>query len=280
MSINETIKDFVAFDLETTGFSREYDGITQIGAIRVKDGKIMTGEKDRFNKLVYQGNGYGRRIPPDVVALTGITNEMVSRADPIEKVLPEFLEFAGDDILVGYNCDRFDSSFLYAACRHCNTSMNNRFVDGVYLAKKYIRSKTPGCLKYNLGLITELLGLKNEAAHNAYYDAYVTAQVYLRLCEENIPEPVYVNTTYVRNEKNVDIRNKDGVNPGIASYLDKTVEMLWQMYPDGVLPDTLYKFSSETGIVLYEFRKKVKAAYGIRFEQYLAQCGFTSIPLS
>src|SRR5689334_24890543 len=99
---------FVVFDLETTGGSPDEDAITEIGAVKVCGGEVL-GE---FATLVDPGRG----IPPEIVALTGITDAMVYQAPRLDEVLPAFLEFAAGSALVAHNSG-FDVTFMKAACR-------------------------------------------------------------------------------------------------------------------------------------------------------------------
>src|SRR6201999_132514 len=107
---------FVVVDLETTGGRAtadgdDFDAITEIGAVKVRGGKVL-GE---LATLVDPG----RSIPPQIVALTGITSAMVCDAPKIEAVLPAFLEFARGAVLVAHNAG-FDVGFLRAAARRCD----------------------------------------------------------------------------------------------------------------------------------------------------------------
>jgi DNA polymerase-3 subunit epsilon len=101
---------FVVLDLETTGGSAAEDAITEVGAVKVRGGERL-GE---LATLVDPGSG----IPPSVVALTGITEAMVSDAPLLATVLPSVLEFLAGAVLVAHNSP-FDTGFLRAACeRH------------------------------------------------------------------------------------------------------------------------------------------------------------------
>lgn len=99
---------FCVLDLETTGGSANTCEITEIGAVKYRGGEVM----GTFQTLVNPGTG----IPPFITILTGITQAMVCEAPRIEAVLPSFLEFCHDAVLVGHNI-RFDLSFLDAAAR-------------------------------------------------------------------------------------------------------------------------------------------------------------------
>jgi len=105
--------DFVVVDLETTGWLDDAASITEIGAVRFGSGRPMT----EFSALVNPGGP----IPPDITALTGITDAMVRDAPPIEVVLPGLLEFAAGSVLAAHNAP-FDVGFLTAACRGCGIS--------------------------------------------------------------------------------------------------------------------------------------------------------------
>ncbi|MGD9796075.1 MAG: exonuclease domain-containing protein, partial [Acidimicrobiia bacterium] len=94
---------FCIFDLETTGGSPEHCGITEIGAVLVRGGECL----GTFQTMVNPGCA----IPPEITVLTGITQSMVMTAPRIESVLPTFLEFARDAVLVGHNV-RFDLGFM------------------------------------------------------------------------------------------------------------------------------------------------------------------------
>jgi DNA polymerase III subunit epsilon len=97
---------FCVLDLETTGGSPNECFITEIGAVKVRGGDCL----GTFQTLVNPGQA----IPPEITVLTGITQAMVTRAPRIESVLPTFLEFIGDAVVVGHNV-RFDLGFLGAA---------------------------------------------------------------------------------------------------------------------------------------------------------------------
>lgn len=97
--MHKVIKDYVCFDLETTGFGKTAE-IIEIGAIKVRDGTTV----DKFSELVKPTN----RISGVVTALTGISQNDVADARNISEVLPDFLEFIGNDILLGHNIASFD----------------------------------------------------------------------------------------------------------------------------------------------------------------------------
>lgn len=89
------IKDYIAFDLETTGLSVETDQIIEIGALKVRDGKIV----DRFMEFLKPD----KPISSIITGITGITNSMVADARDTETVIRDFVEFCEDDVLIGHN---------------------------------------------------------------------------------------------------------------------------------------------------------------------------------
>src|SRR5690554_4408839 len=119
---------FVVVDLETTGTSARENTITEIGAVKMRGGEVI-GD---FQTFVNPGSP----IPPFIVALTGITDAMVVAAPRIEQVLPTFLEFLGDAVLVAHNA-RFDVGFLKAACKaHVYEWPDPEVVDTLILARR------------------------------------------------------------------------------------------------------------------------------------------------
>ena len=121
-SLIEYVPDYVVFDLETTGTSCYNDRIVEIAAVKVSGGKVI----DEFSSLVNPEMS----IPYFASQVNGITDEMVEDEPTICEVLPEFLEFIGDSVLVGHNIHTFDMKFV---CRDCETfvgrSLQNDFVD-------------------------------------------------------------------------------------------------------------------------------------------------------
>ena len=173
----QPLKSFVAFDLETTGFSDRIDSITEIGAIKVVDGQIVETSEFIFQELVKPM--FNRKIPHNVEQLTGITNEMVSNARNIQEIFPDFARFIGDNVLIGYNNASFDNRMLIRAGRYSRTIISNEFLDIKPLAKQKLALEN-----YKLGTVSESIGIKNLQAHRALADAITTAKVYLKLCEE------------------------------------------------------------------------------------------------
>ena len=168
---------FCVLDLETTGGSANSCEITEIGAVKYRGGEVL----GTFQTLVNPGTG----IPPFITILTGITQAMVCEAPRIEAVLPSFLEFCHDAVLVGHNV-RFDLSFLDAAARRLDyplagtEPLARRVVDTVGLARRLIRAEVR-----DLTLATLAVHLRSPIAptHRALDDARATAHVFHALLE-------------------------------------------------------------------------------------------------
>lgn len=93
----------MVFDIETTGLLKYRDAITEIGAVRVENGEIT----ETYNQLINPE----RILPEKIVEITGITDAMLADKPKIDEVLPGFLDFCGDSLLVGQNTD-FDVGFI------------------------------------------------------------------------------------------------------------------------------------------------------------------------
>ena len=164
---------FVVVDLETTGGSAERDGITEIGAVKVRAGERV-GE---LATLVDPGTG----IPPQVVALTGITTALVSGAPRLPEVLPSLLEFLGTGVLVAHNAP-FDAGFLRSACERLGAPWPRPpIVCTARLARAVLSREEAPSVK--LGALAELFGTSTRPTHRALADARATVEVLHHLLE-------------------------------------------------------------------------------------------------
>ena len=170
---------FVVFDIETTGLSKETESITEIGAVKVVDGKII----DRFSTFVNPE----RPIPAEITKLTGITNEMVADAPVITEILPKFLEFCQDAVLVAHNAN-FDTGFIRLnAERKCGIEVKNTVLDTFELS----RALLPELKKHKLDIVCEQLGGSLEGHHRAVNDAEATAEVFLKFIDMLVEKEIY-----------------------------------------------------------------------------------------
>ncbi len=182
---------FVAFDLETTGFS-DIDSIIEIGAIRVVGGVVQETAEFTFQELVFPMDH--KRVKPEITALTGITDAEVRKARPINEVLPDFMRFVGGDILLGFNCMSFDSRFMTRAGRYTNIIITNPYFDVMHYASAFKDKLGLSSKKVSLGELSQMLDIENPRAHRALADAVTTARVFLKLKEYDIaPESVLVD---------------------------------------------------------------------------------------
>ena len=162
-----TLEDsFVVFDLETTGFSPFKNKIIEIGAVKVQGAKIL----DKFSYFVNPEVP----IPFRIENLTGINDAMVQDADTIETVLPAFLEFIGDAVLVAHNAS-FDMSFLEHNAFLVGLEREFTSVDTVGLARVLL----PNISKYKLNYVAKELKISLENHHRAVDDAGATAEIFL-----------------------------------------------------------------------------------------------------
>ena len=176
-----SFSSFVAFDLETTGISTTYDNIIEIGAVKVVDGEVIDTQEFCFQEFVYPMDS--RKILPEITELTGITPDDVRQARKIQEVLPDFMRFVGDNVLVGFNCMTFDSRFMVRAGRHSNTIIRNYYFDVMHYASQFkdILGVETVNGRVKLEVLSEKLNLPNPRAHRALADALTTARIYLKL---------------------------------------------------------------------------------------------------
>jgi len=126
-SLLNFIDEYIVFDLETTGLDPSYDDIIEIAAIHIKSGSVIAEYQSLINP--------GYEIDEFITNLTGITNEMLYNAPGIQDILPSFIDFLGDHILIAHNAN-FDINFLYDNCIvHLGKPLSNDFVDTMRLGR-------------------------------------------------------------------------------------------------------------------------------------------------
>ena len=163
--------EFVVFDIETTGLSKERDKITEIGAVKIKNGKIT----DSFSTFVNPMEP----ISYEITKLTGITDEMVKDAPNINEVLPKFFDFFADSILVAHNAN-FDVGFIRKAASNAGLKhIKNTVIDTVELAKSLL----PELSRYKLNFVCEAMDVQLKGHHRAVNDAQATAEVFVKFIE-------------------------------------------------------------------------------------------------
>lgn len=164
--------EYVVIDCETTGLHPERQRVTEVAAIRLKNGKRI----EAFETLV---NPH-RRIPDYISSFTGITNEMTANAPGFGRVATKLREFIGSSVVVGHNIP-FDIRFLDYEFRRLNQPpLLNETVDTITLALRLY----PGLKRPNLDRLAALVGVPSTNRHRAYGDALITAEAFVRLLQK------------------------------------------------------------------------------------------------
>lgn len=161
---------FVVFDIETTGIGAKSNQIIEIGAVRIVDGAI----EETFNEFVNPQ----RPIPFHIQELTHINDAMVSGADTIEQVLPRFLEFVGDAVLVAHNAN-FDVGFINQKAMDMGIETDFTVIDTVAVARALLKDLK----RFKLDTVAKRLGVSLENHHRAVDDATATAEIFVKMIE-------------------------------------------------------------------------------------------------
>lgn len=168
--LNQYVKDYIVFDLETTGFRFGLDEIIEVSALKVKNSEVV----EEFSSLVRPGIN----IPPAATAVNGITDLMVRDAPELETVIGEFLEFIETGILVGHNIHSFDTNFIYdAAMQVFQKEIKNDYIDTLYLAKRGL----PQLGHHKLSDVSEYFQIDTAGAHRALNDCIMNQKCYEKL---------------------------------------------------------------------------------------------------
>ncbi len=169
--------EMIVFDIETTGLSNRSCKIIEIGAVKIKAGEII----DTMDIFVDPECP----IPAEITELTSITDDMVRGAPKEAEAVKQFLDFAGDRLLIAHNAN-FDVGFIRVACERCGYEFGNTFLDTVGLSK-YVN---PELNRHKLNIIAEHYKLEDFHHHRASDDATVLARIFFimldRLKKEGI----------------------------------------------------------------------------------------------
>jgi DNA polymerase-3 subunit alpha (Gram-positive type) len=161
---------FVVFDIETTGLYAEKDKITEIGAVKLLNGKVT----DTFSTFINPGIA----IPEFITKLTGINDAMVADAPGIEAALDRFLAFVGDLPVVAHNAS-FDTGFIKYQARAAGRKFDNAIIDTLQMS----RNLFPKLSRHKLDVVAKHLGIKLENHHRAVDDSMATAEIFLKCLE-------------------------------------------------------------------------------------------------
>jgi len=174
--------EFVCFDTELTGLNHRRDTIVSIGAVRIKNLRIVAGEN--FFTYVHPE----RDLPKDSTLIHQITPQQIANAPKLSSVLPAFVEFCGESLLVGHYVD-LDMAFLNRAMRQVmGGTLQNPCVDSMRLAQAFhehrrrtYRGRPIATVTYNLAHLAEEFDLPSFTKHDALEDALQTAYLFLFL---------------------------------------------------------------------------------------------------
>lgn len=160
---------FVSIDVEATGVDPSKSDIIEIACVRVEGGIIT----DRFSTLVNPGYF----LPQRITELTGITNAMLVGKPRMEDVLPRFLRFVGNNIIVAHRVEK-DIAFID---KYYKELYGKRFRPPHICTFNLAKNVLPNLKRYTLKDIADYLGVEYRRVHRAVDDAQTTAFVFLEL---------------------------------------------------------------------------------------------------
>ena len=155
----------MAVDLEMTGLNARCDSILEIGAVRVKNKEV-----EEVYEAMIRPQG---KLSQEVTQLTGITDEMACKGRAMDEVFPAFLEFCGEDVLLGHNVV-FDYGFLKQAAMDRDVAFERQGVDTLKIARKLLPPED----KKTLQLLCDRYGIHRERRHRALDDALAARDLY------------------------------------------------------------------------------------------------------
>ncbi|ALF23727.1 PolC-type DNA polymerase III [Fusobacterium nucleatum] len=192
-------EEFVVFDIETTGLNSHTNEIIEIGAVKIKAGRIV----DRYSQLINPG----RPIPYHITEITSITDEQVANEPKIDEVIGKFVDFIGDAVLVAHNAP-FDMGFIKRDIKkYLNIDYQCSVIDTLQMA----RDLFPDLKKYGLGDLNKTLGLALEKHHRAVDDSQATANMFIifldKYKEKGLEYMKDINVGFEVNVKKQSLKN-------------------------------------------------------------------------
>lgn len=164
-SLTEFLKDYTVIDIETTGLSPTNNEIIELSALKVRNDIVI----EKFSALIK---------PKEIISgfishLTGITDELVCESLPVEGVLPEYVKFIADDVILGHNVN-FDINFIYDNLKkHNGREFSNDYIDTMRLSRKHLRLKSNSLKSLAKHYKVDLKG-----HHRALNDCLITFNIY------------------------------------------------------------------------------------------------------
>ena len=238
--------EYCVLDIETTGIPYRSEMITELGAIKIKNGEII----DEFECFVNPE----KPIPYEVVQVTHITDDMVKSAKTIKDVLPEFIKFCGDNVLVAHNAN-FDIGFLRYQANKLGLKFDNTYIDTLSLAKDLF----PEFTKYKLGIIATNLRIKLDVAHRALDDVKTLVKVFEVMLEKLKEQGVTkLNDIDAISSKNMNIKKLPTYHAIIIAKNSVGLKNLYKLisfshldyfYKRPRIPKSIYKKYSE-GLII------------------------------
>ncbi len=220
--------EFVAFDIETTGFSPDNDLIIEIGAVKIKDNKII----DTFSALVNPN----KKLTSKIIEITNITDDMLEDKPSIEDILPKFIEFCGKSILVAHNAS-FDMSFINKNCKRQGIKSNFTVIDTLQLSRMLFTDLK----KHKLDTICKYLKISLENHHRAEDDAKACGEILIHSIEKLKAMDIYsLKKLNIEFKKTIDIKKLNTYHTIIYAKNQTGLKKLYEIISDSHL-NNFYK---------------------------------------
>ena len=172
--------EYVIIDIETTGLDPQKDKIIELAGLKIKDNKIIEEYSSLINPEI--------EISDFITELTGIDNCMVNKAPTIKNELKKFIDFVGNNLIIGHNVN-FDINFIYDNNLKCyNNLFENNYLDTLRMSRKILSLEN-----HKLKTLAETFNIDYKNAHRALRDCYITFDIYNKLKELNINNQVNEN---------------------------------------------------------------------------------------
>ena len=166
-------QEYVVVDIETTGGNPKWNRVTEIGAVKIRNGEVIAEWQTLINPE--------RAIPRRIVELTGITDTMVADAPVFAQIADELAEFMGEAVFVAHNA-KFDYSFLKEESSRLDRDFHYPTLCTVVASRRYF----PGLKSYGLSKLCAHFEISLESHHRALCDAQATAAILLRINEKRM----------------------------------------------------------------------------------------------